>query len=74
MCANMDNDLSIKHRRICIVGAGVSGLPAIKSCVDEQLIPVCYEKSNDIGGLWNYRPNDAQVYCHFKLVKFYTDF
>uniref|UniRef100_A0A0N4Z4Q7 Flavin-containing monooxygenase n=1 Tax=Parastrongyloides trichosuri TaxID=131310 RepID=A0A0N4Z4Q7_PARTI len=41
--------------RVCIIGAGVSGLPSIKSCLEEGFSVVCYEKTNDIGGLWNYR-------------------
>lgn len=40
--------------RVAIIGAGASGLTAIKCCLDEGLEPVCYERSNDIGGLWNY--------------------
>jgi dimethylaniline monooxygenase (N-oxide forming) len=40
--------------RVLIVGAGASGLPAIKCCLDEGLDPVCLERSADIGGLWNY--------------------
>lgn len=41
-------------KRIAIIGAGSSGLAAIKCCLDEDLEPICFEKSNDIGGLWNY--------------------
>lgn len=41
-------------KRVCIVGAGVAGLAAIKSCLEDGLTPVCYEQSADIGGLWNY--------------------
>ncbi|GMS78304.1 hypothetical protein PENTCL1PPCAC_479 [Pristionchus entomophagus] len=47
--------------RVCVVGAGAAGLPAIKACVEEGLEVVCYEKTADIGGLWNYRPNDPEV-------------
>uniref|UniRef100_A0A0K0FPJ5 Flavin-containing monooxygenase n=1 Tax=Strongyloides venezuelensis TaxID=75913 RepID=A0A0K0FPJ5_STRVS len=43
--------------RVCIIGAGVSGLPSIKSCLEEGFTVICYEKSDDIGGLWNYRHN-----------------
>ncbi|KAI1723981.1 flavin-binding monooxygenase-like domain-containing protein [Ditylenchus destructor] len=43
--------------RVCIIGAGVSGLPSIKSCLEEGLEPVCYERTTEIGGLWNYRPD-----------------
>jgi dimethylaniline monooxygenase (N-oxide forming) len=42
-------------KQIAIIGAGVSGLGAIKSCLEEGLEPTCFEKSNDIGGLWRYK-------------------
>lgn len=47
--------------RVCVVGAGVSGLPAIKSCLEEGLEVVCFEKTSDLGGLWNYRPEEKDV-------------
>ena len=40
--------------RVAVIGAGASGLPAIKCCLDDGLEPICYERSGDIGGLWNY--------------------
>jgi dimethylaniline monooxygenase (N-oxide forming) len=40
--------------RVAIIGAGASGLAAIKACLDENLYPVCFEMGSDIGGLWNY--------------------
>ncbi|CAI2354782.1 unnamed protein product [Caenorhabditis sp. 36 PRJEB53466] len=47
--------------RVCVVGAGASGLPAIKSCIEEGLDVVCFEKTADIGGLWNYRPGQKNI-------------
>nr|XP_003468717.1 dimethylaniline monooxygenase [N-oxide-forming] 5-like [Cavia porcellus] len=44
----------VKVRKIAVIGAGLSGLGAIKCCLEEGLEPVCFEKSNDIGGLWRY--------------------
>uniref|UniRef100_A0A7N8WLY7 Flavin-containing monooxygenase n=1 Tax=Mastacembelus armatus TaxID=205130 RepID=A0A7N8WLY7_9TELE len=44
-------------RRVAVVGAGSSGLACIKCCLDEGLEPVCYESSNDIGGLWRFKEN-----------------
>ena len=44
--------------RVCIVGAGVSGLPAIKSCLEAGGIdPICFERTSDIGGLWRFTTN-----------------
>ncbi|CAI9718397.1 flavin-containing monooxygenase 5-like isoform X1 [Octopus vulgaris] len=40
---------------IAIIGAGASGLTAIKSCLDEGLEPVCFEKYDVTGGLWCYK-------------------
>ncbi|XP_036613304.1 flavin-containing monooxygenase 5-like [Trichosurus vulpecula] len=41
-------------KRVAVIGAGVSGLGAIKCCLEEGLEPTCFEGSNDIGGLWRY--------------------
>nr|XP_045732133.1 flavin-containing monooxygenase 3 isoform X2 [Mirounga angustirostris] len=41
-------------KRIAIIGAGVSGLASIRSCLEEGLEPICFEKSEDIGGLWKF--------------------
>uniref|UniRef100_A0A8C9DJR4 Flavin-containing monooxygenase n=1 Tax=Prolemur simus TaxID=1328070 RepID=A0A8C9DJR4_PROSS len=42
------------RKRIAVIGARASGLGAIKSCLEEGLEPTCFERSNDIGGLWRY--------------------
>lgn len=44
-------------KRVAIIGAGCSGLTAIKCCLDEGMEPVCFEREADIGGLWNYSDN-----------------
>ncbi|XP_053169498.1 flavin-containing monooxygenase 1 [Hemicordylus capensis] len=41
-------------KKVAIVGAGVTGLTSIKCCLDEGLEPTCFERSNDIGGVWRY--------------------
>ena len=47
-------DLGVK-KRVAVIGAGASGLPAIKSVLEEDMIPVCFERSDGIGGLWYYK-------------------
>ncbi|KAG9483378.1 flavin-containing monooxygenase 5-like [Eleutherodactylus coqui] len=42
-------------KTVAVIGAGASGLTAIKCCLDEGLEPTCFEKSEDIGGLWRYK-------------------
>ncbi|XP_054458149.1 flavin-containing monooxygenase 5-like [Anoplopoma fimbria] len=44
-------------RRVAVIGGGSSGLACIKSCLDEGLEPVCFESSDDIGGLWRFKEN-----------------
>lgn len=39
---------------VAVIGAGVSGLAAVKSCLEEGLAVTCLERSDDLGGLWNY--------------------
>ncbi|XP_040826103.1 dimethylaniline monooxygenase [N-oxide-forming] 1 isoform X1 [Ochotona curzoniae] len=41
-------------KRVAIVGAGVAGLASIKCCLEEGLEPTCFERSDDIGGLWRF--------------------
>lgn len=42
-------------RRVAVIGGGSSGLVSIKCCLDEGLEPVCFESSDDIGGLWRFK-------------------
>ncbi|XP_073499202.1 dimethylaniline monooxygenase [N-oxide-forming] 2-like [Phyllobates terribilis] len=43
--------------KVAVIGAGISGLPSIKCCLDEGLEPTCFERSDDIGGLWRFTDN-----------------
>ncbi|XP_034369257.1 flavin-containing monooxygenase 5-like isoform X2 [Arvicanthis niloticus] len=47
-------------KRIAVIGAGISGLGAIKCCLDEDLEPTCFERSDDIGGLWKFQKNPSE--------------
>ncbi|XP_031198222.1 dimethylaniline monooxygenase [N-oxide-forming] 5-like [Mastomys coucha] len=44
----------MRVKRVAVIGAGVSGLGAIKCCLEAGLEPTCFEKKSDIGGLWKY--------------------
>ena len=67
-------------KRVAVIGAGASGLTSIKCCLDEGLEPVCYEKSDSIGGIWNYTDEPKQMqatvyrytenkYCNKELMQ-----
>ncbi|XP_068176293.1 flavin-containing monooxygenase 5-like [Antennarius striatus] len=69
--------------RVAVVGGGSSGLACIKCCLDEGLEPVCFESSDDIGGLWRFRENPesdrASIYHSViintsKEIMCYSDF
>ena len=47
--------MSESVKQICVIGAGAAGLTAIKSCLEEGLEVVCYEKTSDIAGIWSFR-------------------
>ncbi|KAM4722884.1 uncharacterized protein WCC33_009064 [Rhinophrynus dorsalis] len=70
-------------KRVAIIGAGCSGLTAIKCCLEEGLEPICFEKSCDIGGLWRFteqvEEGRASLYSSVvtntsKEMMCYTDF
>ena len=41
-------------KRVAVIGAGACGLTATKACLDEGLEPVCFERADDLGGLWRF--------------------
>ncbi|XP_065290227.1 flavin-containing monooxygenase 5-like [Dermacentor albipictus] len=45
--------------RVAVIGAGASGLTALKACLEEGLEAVCFEKTEDLGGLWTYREHNV---------------
>ncbi|NXN94440.1 FMO5 monooxygenase, partial [Rhinopomastus cyanomelas] len=47
-------------QRVVIIGAGASGLCALKCCLDEGLEPTCFERSGDIGGLWRFEEHPEE--------------
>uniref|UniRef100_A0A3B4AI07 Flavin-containing monooxygenase n=1 Tax=Periophthalmus magnuspinnatus TaxID=409849 RepID=A0A3B4AI07_9GOBI len=49
---------------VAVIGAGLSGLSCIKTCLEEGLQPTCFESSCDIGGVWRYKfePDRANIY------------
>lgn len=42
-------------QRVAVIGAGPSGLTAMKACLDEGMVPTCFESSDDMGGLWKFK-------------------
>lgn len=57
-------------KRVAVIGAGASGLPAIKCCLDEGLVPTCFERSDDIGGLWRFKkdPEESRASIYNSVI------
>lgn len=45
--------------KVCVVGAGPCGLTTIKQLLDEGHEVVCFDKNDDIGGIWLRHHNDG---------------
>lgn len=62
--------------KVCIIGAGSSGLAAAKTFSERGIPFDCLERENDIGGLWNETTNTGVVYDTTYLVssRKYTGF
>lgn len=56
-------------RRVAVIGAGASGLCALKCCLDEGLEPTCFERSKDIGGLWRFEVSPEQPGCSLAAAR-----
>jgi len=46
--------------KVCVIGAGPSGLTTIKQLLDEGHAVTCFERQDDIGGIWHRHANDAE--------------
>ena len=46
-------------KKVCIIGAGPSGLPAIKNISEAGISVVAYEYNSDVGGNWIYNEKDS---------------
>jgi hypothetical protein len=61
-------DVKSDTDKICIIGAGFSGLAAAKTFHERGIPFDCLEREKDIGGLWNEATNTGVVYDSTYLV------
>ncbi len=69
-------DVKSNTDKVCIIGAGSSGLAAAKTFHERGIPFDCLEREHDIGGLWNEATNTGVVYDTTYLVssRKYTGF
>jgi hypothetical protein len=53
---------------VCVIGAGSSGLAAVKNLLEHGFEVDCYERETGVGGLWNLRHERSPVYASAHLV------
>ena len=46
-------------KKVCVIGAGPSGITAIKNLLDEGLNVKAYDYNNEVGGNWIYSENES---------------
>ncbi|MCA9265881.1 MAG: NAD(P)-binding domain-containing protein, partial [Planctomycetales bacterium] len=59
------------NHKICIIGAGCSGMVAAKILQERGLPFDCFEKGSDIGGLWRYN-NDSGTSAAYQSLHINT--
>jgi hypothetical protein len=59
------------YPKVCVIGAGSSGITVIKSLQDKGIDFDCYEMGSDIGGNWRYK-NDNGISNIYKSLHINT--
>lgn len=57
-----------RHEAVCVIGAGASGLAAVKNLRQHGFAVDCYERDTSVGGVWNWRHDRSPVYASAHLV------
>lgn len=58
------------NRRVCVIGAGPSGVAAAKNCLQAGLDVTVFEKNDRVGGNWNFndRAGHSSVYENTHII------
>ncbi|WP_089157266.1 flavin-containing monooxygenase [Micromonospora sp. NBS 11-29] len=63
-----DRPVSDRGDTVCVVGAGASGLTAVKNLREAGFGVDCYERETGVGGAWNWRHDRSPVYASTHLI------
>jgi cation diffusion facilitator CzcD-associated flavoprotein CzcO len=53
--------------RVCVIGAGSSGIAVVKALKDRGIPHACFEKGDDIGGNWYFRNSNGMSAAYESL-------
>jgi len=63
-----DRPVYDRGETVCVIGAGLTGLAAIKNLREYGFAVDCFERETGVGGLWNWRHARSPVYASTHLV------
>ena len=61
-------EIADRHDAVCVIGAGASGLTAVKNLREHGFAVDCYERETSVGGGWNWRHDRSPVYSGTHLI------
>ncbi len=56
-----------QHRRVCVIGAGSSGITACQNLAERSIDFDCFEKSSTVGGNWRYENDNGMSAAYRSL-------
>ncbi|MCO5229666.1 MAG: NAD(P)-binding domain-containing protein [Chitinophagales bacterium] len=63
----------MESKKICVIGAGIAGLIVCKYLKQNNILFDCFEKGNNIGGLWNFENGKIYDSLHINTTKSATE-
>ena len=62
--------MKLSDKKVCVIGAGPSGLTAVKNCLQYGLDVTVFEKNNKVGGNWvfNAKTGHSSVYNNTHII------
>ncbi|HEY7174196.1 MAG TPA: NAD(P)-binding domain-containing protein, partial [Micromonosporaceae bacterium] len=63
-----DKPVYDRGETVCVVGAGGSGLVAVKNLREQGFSVDCFERETNIGGVWNWRHSRSPIYASTHLI------
>jgi cation diffusion facilitator CzcD-associated flavoprotein CzcO len=63
-----DTPVYDRGETVCVIGAGASGLVAIKNLREQGFSVDCFERETNVGGAWNWRHSRSPIYASTHLI------